>query len=214
MEENIKNKKGETSNILKVIICLALLLTVFLPIKEFIIKESNEVLAYTKEECRYLSDIPYISEQSSVGWGSITLDRNLDTKYNNGLITLKIDGTPKSFRKGVAAHAESTLVYDISSYNLDRFVTYFGVDASRGNSGTGVKFSIYTSVDGTNWDLKTQVSPPVMKGGTDAQYVDIDIKGVKYLKLYANSNGNIDSDHAVYADARLMKEGFELEEKI
>ena len=40
----------------------------------------------------YLSDIPYIKEQSSVGWGSITYDKNLDTKYNNGLITLKIDG--------------------------------------------------------------------------------------------------------------------------
>ena len=212
MEENINNKKGETSSIVKIGICLALLLAVFLPIKEFFVGSSNKVLAYSDEECRYLSDIPY--QSAKVGWGSVTLDQNLDTKYNNGLITLIMeDGTQKSFRKGVAAHAESTLIYDISSYNLDHFTAYIGVDASRGANGTGVKFSIYTSVDGENWDLKTQVSPPVMRGNTKAQFVDIDIKGAKYLKLYANSNGNIDADHSVYADAKLIKEGFVLEEK-
>lgn len=212
MEKNINNKKGETNSIIRISICLALLLAVFLPIKEFFIGSSNKVLAYSNEECRYLSDIPY--ESATVGWGSVTIDQNLDTKYNNGLITLLMeDGTQRSFKRGVAAHAESTLIYNIGSYNLDYFTAYIGVDASRGGSGTGVKFSIYTSVDGENWDLKTQVSPPVMKGNTKAQFVNIDIKGAKYLKLYANSNGNIDSDHAVYADAKLIKEGYVFEEK-
>ncbi len=213
MEKNINNKKGETSSIVKIGICLALLLAVFLPIKEFLIGNSNKVLAYSKDECRYLSDTPYVAGQSSVGWGSITLDKNLDSKYNNGLITLLIDGQQKSFNKGVSAHATSTLVYDLSEYNYDYFNAYIGVDASRGNAGNGVKFYIYTSVDGTNWDLKTAETPQAMKGNTNAQLVNIDIKGAKYLKLHAHNNGNADGDHSVYADAMLIKEGFVFEEK-
>ncbi len=160
----------------------------------------------------YLSDIPYIAEQSSVGWGSITLDQNLETKYNDGLIALQIDDQVKFFIKGVSAHATSTLVYDISSYNYDYFTTYFGVDASRQNNGNGVKFAIYTSKDGQNWDLHTPVSPPVMKGNTNANFIKIDIKEAKYLKLYCHNNGNATADHAVYADAKLIKEGYEEEE--
>ncbi|MCI8362712.1 MAG: hypothetical protein HFJ41_06310 [Clostridia bacterium] len=157
----------------------------------------------------YLSDIPYIAEQSRVGWGSITLDQNLETQYNDGLIALQIDNQVKFFIKGVSAHATSTLVYDISSYNYDYFTTYFGVDASRQNNGNGVKFAIYTSKDGQNWDLHTPVSPPVMKGNTNANFIKIDIKEAKYLKLYCHNNGNATADHAVYADAKLIKEGYE-----
>ena len=168
---------------------------------------TQEVQA-TEKQYQYLSDIKYVSNQSSVGWGSITLDKNLDTKYNNGLITLIVDGQQKKFLKGIAAHATSTVVYNITDYDYDFFTAYIGVDASRGAGGNGVKFSIYTSVDGENWDLKTPVSPKVMKGNSNAQFVKIDIKDANYLKLYAHNNGNVDSDHAVYANAKLIKEDY------
>ena len=67
----------------------------------------------SNDMCIYLSDIDYIKEQSSAGWGSITLDSNLETKYNHGLITLLIDDVKTYFLKGISAHATSTLVYDI-----------------------------------------------------------------------------------------------------
>ncbi|MDE5630845.1 MAG: NPCBM/NEW2 domain-containing protein, partial [Bacilli bacterium] len=157
----------------------------------------------------YLSDIEYVSEQSSVGWGSVTLDKNLDSKYNDGLITLIIDGKKRSFLKGVSAHAPSTLVYDISKYGYDYFTTYVGIDESRGANGNGVKFHIYTSVDGETWDLETPVSPTLSKGNTEALEYKVSIKGKKYLKLYANHLGNNTADHAVYANAKLIKEDYE-----
>ena len=100
-------------------------------------------------------------------------------------------------------------MYDITDYDYDFFTTYIGVDASRGTNGNGVKFLIYTSVDGENWDLKTPASPQVMKGNSNAQFLKIDIKDANYLKLYAHNNGNATADHAVYANAKLIKEGYE-----
>lgn len=194
----------ETKCLLKLIFSFALLFAMFL-------LSNQEVLAVEQSEddkfC-YLSDITY-SSGSSVGWGAITYDKNLDTSKNNGMITLMVDGKKKQFFKGISAHATSTLIYDISNYNYDYFTSYIGVDESRGNNGNGVKFSIYTSVDGENWNLKTPVSPQVMKGNTNAQFVKIDIREANYIKLYAHNNGNADSDHAVYADAKLIKEDYE-----
>ena len=166
----------------------------------------------SKQYC-YLSDIPYIANQSSVGWGSITLDQNLDSKYNEGLITLIVNGQQKKFLKGVSAHATSTLVYDITGLDYDYFSTYYGIDASRGNAGNGVQFNIFTSVDGENWDLHTLVSPPIKKGNTEAEFIKIDIRGKNYIKLNCINRGNSDGDHSVYANAKLYKEGYEENEE-
>lgn len=139
---------------------------------------NNKVFATQQDEGEkfcYVSDIPYRSD-SSVGWGKITLDANLESSVNNGMIALMVDGEKKQFFKGISAHATSTLIYDITKYNYDYFTSYIGVDAGRGSNGNGVKFAIYTSVDGENWNLKTPVSPQVMKGNTNAQFVTIDIK--------------------------------------
>ena len=50
--------------------------------------------------------------------------------------------------------------------------------------------------------------------GANATYIKIEIKGKKYLKLEADANGANGNDHSVYADAKLIKEGYgeELEE--
>ena len=190
--------------LLKLIFCLVLLFMIFLlqDKKVFAVEQDGN------EQFCYVSDIPYRSD-SSVGWGSITLDKNLEASVNNGMIALMIDGEQKLFFKGISAHATSTLIYDLTNYNYDYFTSYIGVDAGRGSNGNGVKFAIYTSVDGENWDLKTPASPQVMKGNTNAQFVTIDIKEANYIKLYAHNNGNATADHAVYADAKLIREGYD-----
>ena len=58
--------------------------------------KSNEVM--------YLSDIPYVKEQSNVGWGSITIDQNVE---KNDMISLIVNGKKKYFLKGIGAHATS-----------------------------------------------------------------------------------------------------------
>ena len=188
----------------KILLSIGIILILF-----FVCVFTSQVEATEEKEYCYLSDMKYVTNQSSVGWGSITYDKNLDTKYNNGLITLIVDGKQKKFLKGVAAHATSTVVYDITDYDYDFFTAYIGVDASRGSAGNGVKFLIYTSVDGENWDLKTPASPKAMKGNSNAEFVKIDIKDANYLKLYAHNNGNADGDHSVYANAKLVKEGYD-----
>lgn len=160
--KNYKEKITLTTMCTLIIIIL-LFITLYSKSNNNISFGSVSVSSPKQKDFVYLSDIPYDKNNSSVGWGQVTLDKNLDTKYNKGLITLIIDGKPKSFLKGIAAHATSTVVYDINGLGYDYFSTYYGVDASRGSTGNGVKFSIYTSIDGVNWDLETLVSPPVKK---------------------------------------------------
>lgn len=201
LKENVENEKSSVKFLVKTLICFFVFFMLFFMI------QGNGVLASSEKDYVYLSDIKYIANQSSVAWGSITLDQNLETRYNDGLITVLVDGKSTQFFKGISAHATSTLVYDLTSYNYDYFTSYIGIDASRGANGNGVKFYIYTSKDGTNWDLKTDANPQVLKGNTNAVFVKVDIKDAKYLKLYCNNNGNESSDHAVYANAKLIKEG-------
>ena len=200
--------KNSRKKMLSIVVYLVLLGFFFFPTRQTFESTYYEYTSYNKEQFRYLSDIDYIEDKTSVGWGSVTLDQNLDTNVNNGLISLIVEGKKKAFFKGISAHATSTLVYDLSSYHYDYFTTYYGVDAGRGTNGNGVKFAISTSKDGQNWDLHTLVSPPVKKGDSEAEFIKVDIKGAKYLKLYANSNGNNTADHAVYADAKLIKEDY------
>ncbi len=208
--KNYKEKITLTTMCTLIIIIL-LFITLYSKSNNNISFGSVSVSSPKQKDFVYLSDIPYDKNNSSVGWGQVTLDKNLDTKYNKGLITLIIDGKPKSFLKGIAAHATSTVVYDINGLGYDYFSTYYGVDASRGSTGNGVKFSIYTSTDGVNWDLETLVSPPVKKGNTEAEFIKINVSNKNYIKLYANSNGNLDGDHAVYGNAKLYKEGYDEE---
>ena len=204
----MRNSSGKLKELLSIVVYSILLGLLLLPTNQTIENTYYEYATYNKEQFRYLSDIDYIKDKTSVGWGNIKLDENYESNINNGLITVNIDGVKTSFMKGVLAHAPSTVVYDISSYSYDYFTAHLGVDASKGDNGDGVKFSIYTSKDGENWDLKTDEKPPILKGTSDSIFVKINIKNVKYLKLCASSNKNNTADHAVYADAKLFKEGY------
>lgn len=218
--EKILNIVKQRSNILfMACICCILLLIGFLftNSSSYVTLMSNENAEITKkaltekkseEQYCYLSDIPYIKEQSSSGWKELLMDKASD----GSLISVKVEGAYYTFEKGIWAHATSTLVYDLSNYNqYDYFTAYMGLNKTAASSSNGVKFYIYTSTDGKNWDLKTDNEPEVSKPGQNASFVKIDIKGAKYLKLYANHNGNNGNDHSVYADAKLIKSTYKEE---
>ena len=167
------------------------------------VKDKKSIDTVFKEQI-YLSDIEYDRNKSSAGWGSI----KKDTNPNGGTIKLLVDGEAIEFKKGMGAHATSTLVYDVSDYidTYTRFVSYVGIDNSQGSQGNGAIFKIYTSKDGERWDLAKNIG--LLKGDKESAYVDIPLKGVKYIKLYADSNGHNGNDHAVYADAKLVKDDY------
>ncbi|MBD5631680.1 MAG: hypothetical protein HDP34_00395, partial [Clostridia bacterium] len=233
----MKEKNNKLINVIKlaialIFICFTILSCIFLsmPIehKDYIAKNNDQNASYsgtadsedkkvskasyqsvTKSQDNqvcYLSDIQYM-QGSYAGWGNITLDQNMDSNANGGIITLIINGKKTRFLKGIIAHANSTLLYDISEYDYDYFTSYIGVDESKGANGDGVRFKIYTSLDGENWDL--QLTSSILKGNSNAESVKIDITNANYLKLDADINGNDGYDHATYADAKLIKEGYE-----
>lgn len=151
----------------------------------------------------YLSDIPYLS--AKIGWGTIGLDKT----SSNGALSIRLNGSTTTIKKGIWAHATSTVDYDISEYkDYAYFTTYYGLNTTAGGNGNGVKFYIYTSVDGKTWDLKTAENPTAIKGNNNAQKATIDIRNANYIRLYAHDNGSNGSDHAIWADAKLIKEGY------
>ena len=99
MKKNIKINKEKLLFI--VITTLILLLVIFLSLKDIIenlnLGQNSDIKMIQGEQnyyfaennasddmCIYLSDIEYDKKQSSVEWGSITIDSNLETQYNNG----------------------------------------------------------------------------------------------------------------------------------
>ena len=200
-----KNNKGKTKFLIKLTFCFTLLLVLFV-----FMQYSNKSFAAepdaSKEYC-YLSDTEW-DKSSKSGWKELLKD----TTSADSKISVKIEGAYYTFDRGIWAHATSTVIYDLTKTpngeKYDYFTTYMGLNQSAASSSNGVKFSIYTSKDGTKWDLKTAENPEVFKAGTNAAFVKIDIKDANWLKLVADDNGNNGNDHAVYADAKLIKEGY------
>ncbi len=154
----------------------------------------------------YLSDIPYMPGISYTSYSTIQLDKNL----SGGLITVNVDGRRKMFMKGILAHANATVAYDLSGYDYDYLTAYLGVDASVGSAGNGVRFEIHTSDDGETWTLRERVNNnAVFKGDRDAFFLKYPVKDVKYIKFVIQNCGNESNDHSVLADAKLIKAGYE-----
>ena len=176
---------------------------------------SYTITSYTTEnpEYVYLSDISYLNDKSFAQSGySILLDKN----QNSDVITLNVNGKAMPFLKGICAWATSEIVYDLSEYEYDYFTSYIGVDASEQSDyfNTGAKFYIYTSDDGEYW--KEEYQSDVLYGWSDAPFIKINIKDVNYLKLVADENQEYPGDwwsawydETVFADAKLIKEGYE-----
>ena len=128
------------------------------------------------------------------------------------MITLKVNDKPQVFIKGVCAWASSEVVYDISTYNYDYFTSYIGVDISEQSDyfNTGVRFIVSTSNDGNTWEEKYKSD--TFYGWTNAQNIKVDIKNAKFLKLTTDKNSTNWwaewYDEAIFADAKLVKEGF------
>lgn len=186
-----------------------ILFLVFIFVASIIISENKSIsfektYAIAKEsDFIYLTDIDYLKEQSNVGWGKITFDKNSD----GGLLSLIVDGKRTYFIKGLFAHAPSTIVYELNGYNYDYFTAYVGIDSSRNNNGNGIKFNIYTSNNGKDWNL--QKSTDTLMPNQESEFIKVAINDSKYLKLEIDSLGSNTNDHAIYANAKLIKKDYE-----
>ena len=133
----------------------------------------------------YLSDLTWTS---AVDHGGVP---NLDVSYSYRPLTL--NGTV--YPKGIGAHAASDIRYAISG--CDRFKASIGVDDFITGTSVGiVVFKVYAGA--------TEIyDSGVMNPTTATKQIDVSIAGASELRLVVDAQGDQDSDHANWAEARI-----------
>lgn len=147
-----------------------------------------------------VSDYTYVSDlnvqSARVGWGSLMKDK----APSGSAIKLLRQGQDVIYPKGLGAHANSEIVYNIEGKGYAFFESYIGMDqAQKGNAASSATFELY--VDGVK-----QFDSQVFRSGTDREYVKIPIANAKEIRLVttdAKSNGNA-ADHTVWGDAKFI----------
>ncbi len=199
-----KTKKMKTIGILFVI-CL---LVVSIPCCFFHRMTTNSLQRQyrainTNKDIVYLSDLKYMENLSHSGWNNFHMDEAGDGSN----ITIHYENQEWEFEKGIWAHATSTLVYDLQEYSdYINFSAFVGLNKTAYNNSDGVYFTISVSNDLNKWEEKYKST--LKKGLDNADFVQFNLSGYRYLKLYAHMNGGNGSDHSVYADAKLTTKDY------
>ena len=138
----------------------------------------------------YLSDLTYTSATN--GYGPIEKDKSNGDKAAGDGKTLTIGGV--TYPKGLGVHANSTVVYTLTSA-CSTFSASVGVDDEVGNNGN-VIFQVFA--DGTKL-----YDSGVLTGADAAKAVNVNISGKTELKLFVDSNATPSNDHADWANAQV-----------
>lgn len=160
--------------------------------------------ATESQDVIYASEVKFASANALHGqpgkhWTTNNADGiKINTNPEGKPIKLKVNGKVQTFSKGLGAHAPSSITYDLTKQNFEKFTAYAGVDASSSSVGDA-RVKVY--VDNKLVDQSGSLSP-----SSNAKYFEIDLKGKKTLKLVAEStDGFSDGDNAVWADAKFYK---------
>jgi len=142
----------------------------------------------------YLSELKWVSASS--GWGPVERDMSNGEQMARDGKQLSIGG--RKFTYGLGVHAQSEIVFDIAK-GFQRFVADVGVD----DEVPAGKGSVVFQVLGDGVKMFESVR---MIGGNAARRVDLNVTGVRTLKLVVLDGGDgIGYDHADWAGARLYR---------
>ena len=123
------------------------------------------------------------------GWGKAQADKAVTGK------PMSVAG--HKFERGVGTHANSVVRLALHG-GATVFSAWAGVDDNAGNPAAAIRFKVVG-------DGKILWKSEVMRPGQAAQKVELDVKGVQMLLLFADAAGNgIDFDHADWGDAKLL----------
>ena len=138
----------------------------------------------------YLSEMPYVSANQGYGilGKDVSVDRNPITL--NGVY----------YCRGLGTHANSELVYDLSSSNATHLRAWIGVDDESMSVGK-VVFKVFG-------DGKLLFETKSIDYSMPAVSVNIAIESVSKLTLIVDSDGSGVGDHADWADAKLVGDDF------
>ena len=193
-------KTRRWQKITAVVMILAVVLNFFWAQKNFAIQEDIDKLNAKKHV--FLSDLKYDSEKTRVGWKSVFYDKNAE----NNQITLNVDGKNEKFAKGVYAHADSLVAYNIEGMNFDKIQGYFGIDTQIGANSDGVKM-ILRADEKNLLDGKPELSKKIGIG--QSVFFDVEIPtGTKYLYVGSDKAGNNHSDWSVFGGVKLVKNDY------
>ncbi|MDP5158908.1 MAG: NPCBM/NEW2 domain-containing protein, partial [Flaviramulus sp.] len=131
-----------------------------------------------------LSDLNWVSAQQ--GWSTARLNTNLNGN------PLTING--QTFTHGIGTHAQSQIIYDLTTGDYQSFKSYIGIDDNVSSGLASVQFEILG--DGVSL-FRSQT----LTATDDAQLVEVPINGLSQLTLVVHSMGPNAYDHADWAGA-------------
>nr|WP_321027062.1 NPCBM/NEW2 domain-containing protein [Clostridium neonatale] len=160
--------------------------------------DGNEVVKTRTIAVVNMNDYKYLTDYD---WTSTKYSYATPKKdISNGNNTLRLtneNGKEVSFERGIGAHSNSTITYDLTGKDYAYFSSYVGVDREMFGTVGSVTFEVY--VDG-----EKKFDSELMKSKDPMKYLEVDINGAKELKLVVTDGGNgIGSDHATWGDAKL-----------
>lgn len=162
-----------------------------------IIDVGNTLTFYNKnppicEEITYLSDLNEVTSTNNF---------NKDKSQHNTI--LSIDG--EQFAKGIGSHSYFSITYSLPPNTYKRFKSFIGIDdfVEPGNNylHDGVVYKVYGH--DLNNPLFTSLT---LNDLSPIQYVDISVENETSLTLVVEPLGNLNYDHANWADAKLTTE--------
>ncbi|MGG0666644.1 NPCBM/NEW2 domain-containing protein [Viridibacillus arvi] len=156
------------------------------------ITKKRTISVVNMEDYHYLSNFDWKSTQNSY-----TAPRKDISISNNTLRLTGEDGSVKAYEKGIGAHSNSTIVYELTDKDADYFTSFVGVDRQMFGSVGSVVFQVF--VDG-----EKQFDSGLMNSRDPQKFIELNVSSAKELKLVVNDGGNGNgSDHATWGDAKL-----------
>ncbi|WP_345278373.1 NPCBM/NEW2 domain-containing protein, partial [Litoribaculum gwangyangense] len=147
---------------------------------------TDDILCEILDETN-LSDLNWVSAVQ--GWGSIRKNTNLNGN------TLTING--QTFTHGIGTHAQSEIIYNLTTGDYQTFKSYIGVDDNVATtSSASVQFEIFG-------DENSLFRSETLTAADDAKLVEVQINGMTQLRLVVHSMGSNSFDHADWAGAVL-----------
>ena len=150
-------------------------------------------LSFCEPPIEYLSDRRWVSATN--GSNEVELDGSNGDCAGCQSTTITLNGV--AYGKGLGAHADSEIVYDLGG-GYASFVADVGLDDETGPDGT-VVFRVYA-------DGVLLYDSGVMSGNSPTQSINVGVAGRQELRLVVDSAGdNIRWDHGDWAGARLVR---------
>ncbi|WP_329225296.1 beta-galactosidase [Streptomyces canus] len=142
----------------------------------------------------YVSDLTLVKAVN--GWGPVEKDSSNGEDAAGDGGPLSIGGT--TYAKGLGVHANSQVRVYLGG-GCTRFTATAGVDDEVGDGGS-VSFQVIA-------DGRSLTATPVVRGSDGGTGIDVDVTDARWLDLLVDGAGDVSSDHADWADAKLTCAG-------